>query len=104
MNSKICTLCKIEKSINNFSPKSDGYQSHCKECKKKEGSKIYAKKIKKCPKCNNNKKNIIYNNRNISYCPICSPTRVMEEKERRQYYMYTNLSKKFKDFKIKNID
>jgi len=43
-NQKICTTCKIEKSLDLYSPDkraTDGKQSRCRECSKKLQSKKY---------------------------------------------------------------
>lgn len=42
MNTKVCTLCNTEKSVDDFYKRNDvdyvGYSSYCKECKKKKAS------------------------------------------------------------------
>lgn len=45
METRICSKCKIEKNIENFSKKRNGYSYYCKECNK-EYLKEYYKKIK----------------------------------------------------------
>ncbi len=39
---KICSKCKIEKSLDNFFKRGNGYKSHCKECSSIYGKKYYS--------------------------------------------------------------
>jgi hypothetical protein len=48
--SKICTICKIEKKLNEFNKNSsryDGFQSECRECNKNKSKNYYLKNKKK---------------------------------------------------------